>query len=78
LEVKYWWTKLLPTQAATVTGVYTDAAMSSAYTSGGVAGSVLYIKMASTDVIHFREGHTALSVMMLLTLQLMLLLKLLQ
>ena len=56
----YWWTKLLPSQAATVTGVYTDAALSSAYVSGGVAGSVLYIKMVAADIIHFREGHTVL------------------
>ena len=56
----YWWTKLLPTQAATVTGIYTDSGMTSAYASGGVAGSVLYFKMSSDDVIHFRVGHTVL------------------
>ena len=56
----YWWTKLLPTQAAAVTGVYTDAALSSAYTSGGVSGTVLYIKMVAASIIHFRAGHTVL------------------
>lgn len=58
MEVKYWWTKLLPTQAATVTGVYTDSGLTSAYTSGGVIGSTLYLKMSAADIIHFRVGHT--------------------
>ncbi len=57
---KYWWTKLLPTQAATITGVYTDSGLTAAYASGGVAGDSLYFKMASTDLIHFRVGHTVL------------------
>jgi hypothetical protein len=56
----YWWTKLLPNQAAAVTGVYTDTALLTAYVSGGVAGSVIYLKMLSTDIIHFRQGHTVL------------------
>lgn len=56
----YWWTKLLPTQAAAVTGVYTDSGLTSAYTSGGVAGSLIYLKMTSSDLIHFRVGHTVL------------------
>jgi hypothetical protein len=56
----YWWTKTLPTQRATVTGVYTDAALSKAYTSGGVAGTVLYIKMSADDSGHFRTGHQVL------------------
>jgi hypothetical protein len=52
-----WWTKGLPTQRATLTEVYTDAALSSAYSSGGVAGSVLYAKMSAADAGHFRAGH---------------------
>lgn len=56
----YWWTKTLPTQSATVTGVYTDSGLTSAYSSGGVTGSALYLKMAAADVIHFRAGHTVL------------------
>lgn len=55
-----WWTKSLPTQRATVTGVYTDTGLSSAYTTGGSAGDTLYIKMSADDVVHFRTGHTAL------------------
>lgn len=53
----HWWTKALPTQRATITEVYTDAALSSAYASGGVAGTVLYAKMAAADATHFRIGH---------------------
>jgi hypothetical protein len=54
----YWWTKLLPTQAAAITGVYTDSGLTAAYTSGGALGATLYFKMTSTDLIHFRVGHT--------------------
>jgi hypothetical protein len=56
----YWWTKLLPNQAATITGCYTDSALSVAYVSAAVTGAILYFKMASTDVIHFRVGHTVM------------------
>ncbi len=55
-----WWTKTLPTQAAAITGVYTDAAMGTAYVSGGVLGSVLYVKMSAASVTEFRIGHQVL------------------
>jgi hypothetical protein len=53
----HWWTKGLPTQRATLTEVYTDAALSSAYSTGGVAGTVLYGKVSAADSTHFRIGH---------------------
>jgi hypothetical protein len=56
----YWWTKMLPNQAATVTGVYTDTALLTAYVSGGVVGTVLYLKVSAADIIHFRVGHSVL------------------
>ncbi|MFA6972685.1 MAG: DUF5309 family protein, partial [Gallionella sp.] len=56
----YWWTKALQTQRATITGIYTDSALSSAYTNGGVAGSLEYVKMSAADVSHFRVGHQVL------------------
>jgi len=34
--------------------------MNVTYTSGGVAGSVLYCKMGSADIVHFRAGHQVL------------------
>jgi len=55
-----WWTKGLATQRATITGVYTDSILSTAYTSGGVAGDNLYIKMSAADVSYFRVGHQVL------------------
>lgn len=55
-----WWTKTLPSQRATVTGIYTDAVLATAYTSGGVAGDIVYFKMAAADVAHFRVGHQVL------------------
>jgi len=56
----HWWTKTLTTQRATVTGIYTDAALGTAYTSGGVAGSILYVKMSEADSAYFRAGHQVL------------------
>lgn len=56
----YWWTQGLPTQRATVTGVYTDSVLSSAYTSSGSSGDTLYIKMSLADSKHFRAGHQVL------------------
>lgn len=57
-----WWTKTLPTQSGAITAgeIYTDAAMTSAYASGGVAGTVLYVKVAEATAAHFRAGHQAL------------------
>jgi hypothetical protein len=55
----YWWEKGLPTQRATATGVYTDV-LSTAYTTGGESGDVLYVKMSAADVAQFRIGHQVL------------------
>ena len=55
-----WWTQGLPTQAGAVTNIYTDAAMGTAYVSGGAIGDVLYVKVSAATVSEFREGHIAL------------------
>lgn len=55
-----WWTKLLPPQAGAITGVYTNSGLSVAYTSGGVAGDTLYIKMALATADEIRAGHQVL------------------
>lgn len=56
-----WWTKGLPAQAATVTNVYTDAALTTAYTTGGAAGDTLYINTsAAATTQEFRVGHQVL------------------
>lgn len=55
-----WWTKALPVQGGAVTTVYTDALLASAYTSGAVAGTMLYLKVPLATAEHFRPGHQAL------------------
>ena len=55
-----WWTKSLATQAAAVTGKYTDATMASAYATGAVAGDTIYVKAAEASVKEFRAGHQVL------------------
>lgn len=55
-----WWTKGLPTQRATVTGVYTDTGLSTAYVSGAAQYTTLYIKMSAADIVNFRAGHAVL------------------
>jgi hypothetical protein len=55
-----WWTKMLPTQGGDVTNIYTNAGLSVAYTSGGVAGDTVYVKLAEATADEFRAGHQAL------------------
>lgn len=56
----HWWQKALPDQRATITGIYTDAGLSSAYASGGVAGNTLYVKMSEVDSKKFIASHAVL------------------
>lgn len=59
----HWYTKTLATQRATGTAgsfVYTDSLLSSAYTSGGVAGTVVFVKTSLAQCKHFRAGHTVM------------------
>lgn len=57
-----WFGKGLASQAATVTARHTDAARTSAYASGGVAGTVLYLTVTEDDsgASQFRVGHQVL------------------
>lgn len=55
-----WWTKVLATQSAAVTGVYTDSGLTTAYVSGATAGTTLYFKTSAADESHFRTGHQVL------------------
>lgn len=55
-----WWTKALPTQEGSITGIYTNVTLASAYASGGVTGTNLYVKVAEATAAHFRPGHVAL------------------
>jgi len=56
----YWWTKSLPTQAGAITDVFTQADLTGQYTSGGVAGTILYVQVAEATAQHFRPGHQCL------------------
>lgn len=55
-----WWTQTLATQGGAVTGVFTNVALTTAYVSGGVAGQVLYFRVAQAVAEEFRIGHQAL------------------
>jgi hypothetical protein len=55
-----WWEKSLPDQSATVTNVYTESTLTTAYTTGGVAGDTLYVNMAEADAKTHRVGHQVL------------------
>lgn len=55
-----WYTKKLQTQAGTVTGVYTNSALSTALAAAATDGMTLYIKMSEDDSKHFRAGHVVL------------------
>ena len=58
----YWFDKALPSQRATVTARYTDAAESAAYASGAVEGDILYLVATAsyTGNPEFRVGHTVM------------------
>lgn len=50
-----WWTKVFQNPSGTVTGVYTDSGLATAYTSGATSGTYLYIKMAEAIAAQFLE-----------------------
>lgn len=56
----HWWTKLLAKQGGALTGVFTNAGLSAAYVSGGLAGATLYVKMAEAVASEMRAGHQVL------------------
>jgi hypothetical protein len=55
-----WWTQTLATQGGPVTGVFTNVALTTAYVSGGLAGQVLYFRMAQSVAEEIRIGHQVL------------------
>jgi hypothetical protein len=55
-----WWTQEQSCAGGAVSGVYTDAACITAYTSGGVAGSILYLTITTTLGNRVRIGHQIL------------------
>lgn len=55
-----WFCKELPSQAGTITGMYTDAAMATAVAAAGTAGTTYYVKLAEADAKQFMASHTIL------------------
>ncbi len=55
-----WFEKDLATQAGAITNIYTDAGMKSAYASGAVAGTVMYVKTNAAMATQVRPGHQLL------------------
>lgn len=56
-----WWTKSLAGQACAVTNVYLNALLTSAYTTGGAVGDILYANIATEALCkEFRPGHQVL------------------
>lgn len=58
--VFHWFSKNLPLQRLAVTGVYTNPGLSSAYTSGGIAGSTIYLKGSAAQIGEFGIRHQVL------------------
>lgn len=56
----HWWTEVIDAATGTVTGVYTDSGLATAYVSGGVAGDTLYVKCSEEDSKKVRAGHQVL------------------
>ncbi|MBT7915411.1 DUF5309 family protein, partial [Candidatus Bathyarchaeota archaeon] len=56
----HWWTKGLTTQRSAITNIYTDVALSNPYTSGGVAGTTLYVNIPAAGINMFRTGQVVL------------------
>ncbi len=55
-----WWTKSLPMQGGAATGIFTNAGLTVAYASGGVAGDTVYLKCSAATASEFRAGHEVL------------------
>lgn len=55
-----WYTQTLTKQTGTITGVYTEATLTTAYTGSGAYEDTLYLKMAEADLADFRIGHQVL------------------
>jgi len=55
-ELYHWWRKDLPTQRVAITHIYTNTALTTLYTSGGVVGTRLFLKMSENDAKTLKYG----------------------
>lgn len=53
-----WWSEPFPEQRGTITAIGTDADAGTAYTSGAIVGTPLYLKMTAADAMQIVRGHT--------------------
>jgi len=56
----HWWTKLLPSQAGTVTARWMNVNNSGAVGDSRTSGETVYFVMSASDLTHFRVGHQVL------------------
>lgn len=54
-----WWVKGFPTRIATITGVYTNSTLATAYTTAQSSGAIVYVKMSEAHAKEFVVGNTA-------------------
>ena len=52
----HWFNEAYNSYSGTITDVYTNASLATAYTSGAVVGSVVFLKVPSADAKQIREG----------------------
>lgn len=55
-KTHHWWQKAYNSMNGAVVDVYSDAALSSAYASGGVSGSILYISLTTANAKKIVSG----------------------
>jgi len=55
--IYHWFEKELPSQAATVTGVYSDALTTAWTAASKTQGASVWVKMAEADAKNFKAGH---------------------
>lgn len=55
-----WFSKVLPTQAATVTGVFSNEQLTTAVTTAQALANVVYVKLAEAEAKQFKPNHTIL------------------
>lgn len=55
-----WFSKVLPSQAGTVTGVFSNENLTTPVTTAQALSSVVYVKLAEADAKQFKPNHTIL------------------
>lgn len=56
----HWWTEKITDVIGDIANIYTDAACTTAYVSGGVAGDIVYLRVDDSIANYVRVGHQIL------------------